>query len=82
VCVLAKRDTPDGRVAVAAFPGLTARLGVPAQLPMAVVELLTGAWVFNATAGDLEQQGLGYPVDQGGAAVLLIEPQGAKLVNE
>ena len=75
VCVLAKRDAPDGVVAVAAFPGLSARLGVPAAQAMAVTELLSGATVLAATtAGALERGGVSFPVARGGAAVLLIEP--------
>lgn len=75
VCVLAKRDTPgDGPVTVTAFPGLAASLNVPPQQNMAVVELLTGVSVLNTTASALEQGGIGFPVAQGGAAVLLIQP--------
>ena len=70
VCVLAKREIVDGLVMVSAFPGLTA------QQKMTVVELLTGMWVLNATVGALELQGIDFPVVHGGAAVLLIQPQG------
>ena len=76
VCVLAKRDTADGLVMVSAFPRLTTLLDVTAQQAMTVVELLTGAWVLNATAGALERQGVDFPVVRGGAAVLLIQAQG------
>ena len=77
VCVLAKRDAVGGPVAIAAFPGLARQLNVSVMQAMAVIELLTGAAVLNATAGALEQGGLSFPVAQGGAAVLLIEPQGS-----
>jgi hypothetical protein len=73
--VLAKRDATDGLVTVAAFPGLTAQLNVTAQQRMAVFELLTSAWVLNASAGSLEQGGITFSVAQGGAAVLLVQPE-------
>ena len=76
ICVLAKRGAADGPVAVAALPGLARAMNVSAQQGMAVVELLGGASVRNASAGELEQQGFEVHVAQGGAAVLLIERVG------
>jgi len=73
ICVLAKRDVADGRVAVAALPGLSRAMNVSAHQGMTVVELLGGDSVRNATAGELELLGIEMSVEQGGAAVLLIE---------
>ena len=77
IFVLAKRDAASGLITVAAFPGLSRKLNVREQQALAVVELLTSASVLNTTAGALEQQGISFPVAQGGAAVLLIEQLGA-----
>ena len=44
---------------------------------MEVLEVLTNTSLLNATAGALELSGVALPVAQGGAAVLLIQPQGA-----
>ena len=76
ICVVAKRDAADGLVSVSSFPGLANLLNVSAQQEMAVIELLTSTWVLNVTAGALEQGGASVSVVRGGAAVLLIQPQG------